>query len=78
MRSPRAQEEYALECFKIGGGAAIFLTRLIATLLYHVGPHDALAFGSAFMVMSGASFTGCLVPALRAAQTDPWRALRDL
>jgi macrolide transport system ATP-binding/permease protein len=62
----------------LGGGAALLLTRPIATLLYHVGPHDALAFGSAFAIMGVASFSGCLVPALRAARTDPLRALRDL
>lgn len=61
-----------------GGGAAWLLTRLIATLLYQVGPHDALAFGSAFVIMSVASFTGCVVPTLRAARIDPLRALHNL
>src|SRR5437667_10014951 len=62
----------------LGGVVALLLTRLIATLLYHHSPNDALAFGSAFAIMGGASFSGCLVPALRAARADPLRALRGL
>jgi len=61
----------------IGAGAALALTRLIGNLLYKVNPHDPLAFGSACVVMTGASLAACLLPAWRATRTDPVQALRD-
>jgi ABC-type antimicrobial peptide transport system permease subunit len=56
--------------------AAFELTRLLGYLLYKVSPRDPLAFGSAFIVISLASLTACLVPAWRATRTDPILALR--
>jgi ABC-type antimicrobial peptide transport system permease subunit len=61
----------------LGTAAALTLTRLIGGLLYQVSPRDPLAFGSAFVVMTIASLTACVVPAWRATRTDPGRALRD-
>jgi putative ABC transport system permease protein len=61
----------------IGVGAALALTRLIGNLLYKVNPHDPLAFGSAFVVMTSASLAACLLPAWRTTRTDPARALWD-
>ncbi|SPE26745.1 hypothetical protein SBA3_130013 [Candidatus Sulfopaludibacter sp. SbA3] len=46
-------------------------------MLYQESPRDPLAFGSAFVVMAAASLIACFVPAWRATQTDPVRALRD-
>jgi predicted permease len=60
----------------VGAGAALELTRLMGYLLYHVSPRDPLAFVSAFLVVAAASLGACLVPAWRAARTDPIRALR--
>jgi predicted permease len=60
----------------LGAVAALLLTRLFATLLYHVSPRDPLAFGSALVVMTTVSFTACFVPAWRATRTDPVRALK--
>ena len=61
----------------LGAGAALLLTRLLGNLLYKVSPRDPLAFGSAFAVMTAASFAACFLPAWRATRTDPARALRD-
>jgi macrolide transport system ATP-binding/permease protein len=61
----------------LGTAAALALTRLIVGLLYKVSPHDPLAFGSAFVVMTAASLAACFLPAWRATRTDPGRALRD-
>jgi putative ABC transport system permease protein len=61
----------------LGAAAALGLTRLLGTLLYHVSPRDPLAFGSAFLVMAVASLAACFLPAWRATRTDPVRALRD-
>jgi predicted permease len=61
----------------LGAVAALSLTRLMGSLLYHVNPRDPLAFGLAFVVMTIAALAACFLPAWRAAQTDPVRALRS-
>jgi ABC-type antimicrobial peptide transport system permease subunit len=61
----------------LGVGLALALTRLIGNYLFRVSPRDPLAFGSAFAVMAVASLAACLLPAWRAARTDPMRALRE-
>jgi ABC-type antimicrobial peptide transport system permease subunit len=61
----------------LGAAVALALTRLMGNLLYHVSPHEPLAFGAAFAVMTLASLAACFLPAWRATRTDPARALRD-
>jgi macrolide transport system ATP-binding/permease protein len=61
----------------LGGAVALGLTRLLGNMLYHVSPRDPLAFGGAFAVMAAAALAACLLPALRAARTDPAQALRE-
>jgi macrolide transport system ATP-binding/permease protein len=61
----------------LGLAAALELTRLLGYMLYKVGPRDPLAFASAFAVMALVSAIACLLPAWRAARTDPARALRE-
>lgn len=61
----------------LGAAAALGLTPLLANLLYKVSPRDPLALGSAFVVMTIASLAACILPAWRAARTDPARVLRD-
>jgi len=60
-----------------GAAMALALTRLMGKLLYNVSPHEPLAFGAAFAVMTLASLAACFLPAWRATRTDPARALRD-
>ena len=60
-----------------GAVAALALTRLMGQLLYKVSPHDPLVFGSALTVMTMTAVSACLLPAWRAARTDPARVLRD-
>ena len=55
----------------LGAVAAVGLTRLLGNVLYNVSPRDPLAFGQAFAVMISVSLAACLLPALRAARTDP-------
>jgi putative ABC transport system permease protein len=57
--------------------AALALTRLLGKLLYDVSPYDPRVFGSALAVMTIAALAACLLPAWRAARTDPARILRD-
>jgi ABC-type antimicrobial peptide transport system permease subunit len=61
----------------LGAAAAFGLTRLAANLLYKVSPHDVRSFAAAFAIMLTVSLAACLVPAWRAIQTDPIRALHD-
>jgi len=61
----------------IGVAVAFLLTRLLGNLLYQVSPRDPLAFGSAMVVITIASFAACFLPAWRATRVDPARALRD-
>jgi predicted permease len=60
----------------LGAATALLLTRLLGNLLYKVSPRDPVAFGCAFAVMALISVAACLLPAWRAARTDPMRALR--
>ena len=60
----------------LGAATALLLTRLLGNLLYKVSPRDPLAFGCAFAVMALVSVAACLLPAWRAARTDPMRAMR--
>jgi macrolide transport system ATP-binding/permease protein len=60
-----------------GAVAALALARLLGGLLYNVSPHDPWVFGSALAVMAATALSACLLPAWRAARTDPARILRD-
>ncbi len=61
----------------IGTAAALGMTRLMGDLLYEVSPRDPAAFGLALLVITISSLAAVLVPALRAADIDPARALRE-
>ena len=50
---------------------------LLGYLLYKVNPRDPLAFVVAFVVLLVAALAASLLPAWRATQTDPVRALRS-
>ncbi|MGE5205475.1 MAG: ADOP family duplicated permease [Chlamydiota bacterium] len=69
----------ALTAAGVALGAALTLgsSRLLGYLLYRVSPRDPLAFISALTIMTLAALAACLVPAVRAARTDPVRALRS-
>jgi macrolide transport system ATP-binding/permease protein len=60
-----------------GTVAALALARLLGKLLYNVSPHDPWVFGSALGVMMITALSACLLPAWRAARTDPARVLRE-
>ena len=57
--------------------AALALTRLLGKLLYNVSPNDPWVFGLALAVMAMTAISACLLPAWRAARTDPARVLRN-
>jgi predicted permease len=60
-----------------GIGAAIGLTRFMASMLYNVHPGDPLTFASVAILLLLVALTACYIPAHRAASTDPMQALRS-
>ena len=60
----------------IGVALALAASRLIGSLLFGIAPSDPFAIGSALAVLIGVALTASYLPARRAAQLDPTRALR--
>ena len=60
--------------FGLGGSA--FATRLIRSVLYATQPLDALVYTSVIGILLAVAAVACLIPAWRAAQTNPMQALR--
>jgi predicted lysophospholipase L1 biosynthesis ABC-type transport system permease subunit len=56
--------------------ASVAVTRVIAGLLYAVGPLDPLVFVSVSALLAGAGIVATLIPARRATKVDPIIALR--
>jgi macrolide transport system ATP-binding/permease protein len=60
----------------IGVPAALALSRLAASLLYGVKPHDVWSFLAAALLMAAAGAAAAWIPARRASKVDPMVALR--
>jgi putative ABC transport system permease protein len=59
-----------------GAAAAVFATRLLATILFGVKPDDAGTFVGIALVLLTVALVGCVIPARRAVRVDPMIALR--
>ena len=57
--------------------AAAALTRLMQSVLFGIGPLDAVAFAAAPLILLPIALAACLLPARRAARTNPIEALRS-
>jgi putative ABC transport system permease protein len=64
----------------VGVAAGLFgafaFTHALKSLLFGVTPTDPTTFGAVAAVLAGAALVACYIPARRAAQVDPLRALR--
>jgi putative ABC transport system permease protein len=60
-----------------GALLAAFSTRLAKAFLYGLAPNDPATFIAAALVLLAAALVAALIPAYRAAETDPMIALRN-
>ena len=60
----------------VGFAGALALTRLLATLLFGVGPWDPFTMVAVCGMLASVGLLACYLPARRAAQVDPAVALR--
>ena len=56
--------------------ASLALTRVLASQLWQVAPHDPLTLGSVVVVIACAGLAASYFPARRATRVDPMVALR--
>lgn len=59
----------------VGMGLAALMGGAMSRILIGVSPRDPMTFGVVLVLLSGISFFGLYVPAKKASQIDPVRAL---
>jgi len=61
----------------LGVGGSLLLGRLVESLLWQVQPNDPLTITGVLVLLMGVLAVATLLPALRAAKTDPAVVLRE-
>ena len=56
--------------------AALWLSRLLSSMLYEVPVHDPLTFAAVSTGLVSIALLACCIPAMRAARSDPLPLLR--
>ncbi len=59
----------------LGVVAAVLATRQMSDLLFNVSPYDPIVFGTVIVIISVVGLLACWLPARRASNLDPLRAL---
>lgn len=62
--------------FALGAGAALALTRVLASLLYHTSPTDWVTWVITAALLTAVALLACYLPARRVARVDPLTVLR--
>ena len=60
----------------VGAMISFFATTALQSLLYGLGPHDAITLACAAVLLASVALVAAYAPALRAARVDPMVALR--
>jgi putative ABC transport system permease protein len=60
----------------VGVPTAFLAARFISSLLFGIGPRDAISFVGATGLLLGVALVACYLPARRATRVDPMVALR--
>jgi predicted permease len=60
----------------LGLGAAFAVSKMFASILYGIRPHDLLTFTVVPVFLAGVALLACWIPSRRAARVDPLTALR--
>ncbi len=61
----------------LGVAGSFATTRFLRTLLFGIGPGDPATLTGVVVLLSATTIAACLIPARRASQVDPSRALRS-
>ncbi len=60
----------------LGLAGTLALSRILASLLFEISPHDPLILGGVSLAMLAVTVAACYLPALRATEVDPLDTLR--
>jgi ABC-type antimicrobial peptide transport system permease subunit len=60
----------------LGLAGALALSRLLASLLYGVGPRDPVTYAAVAALLAAVTLLACWLPARRASRVDPLAAIR--